>query len=626
MEQPPMQKLKLTSIESGTEMDDNHFTQPMPFQCGLPGIVENVENSRQGNTPSMIMSQNSDRPSLYDNTSNQSITVSTRTSRWYHSIKNKISTPLAMANQNTIIDFSLEPINIPHSPQNMYNGGPQISRPNTIIRGSDATSTQSYASPLTMGRKRNTKAMKLLGIEPSPASTSNNSSVTRTNRGPMNIPRYAPPTTPMPSLFSHLIVKRTRFPAARPPPADSDMFDDEFDEDLEEEDDMDGIVIVTDDVSVNVNDDNKNTPIDTMKSDENGDKDVSEMRDEFNDEEMVDIQAKHDTEKGMIRVSAKEPQLMIHRISTEIGTPIMIKDRTTKKEKEQKGKEENGTIESNIRKRTNTNSYHSNARSSPSKSNKSPKSPFSKKKNDKEIALLSDDEDVTVTTPLQDTMFDIASDTSSPIKLMKLAQHNPKLSALKISMDDIHVDNNKNNTFHHESSSESPEEPQCENIDIQDTMSNPGDINVMQMKQPKMHSVRTRSVSDFNNRVPSDINTRPLPPNPPASKPKGNRFGAWVRSIGTPLSKKGKPTPTIRDLSMPRHRSRSEINHEQQITNNTSTIVDRKSSAPITKSSTFNDDGNPDVVGIFKVLAYHGFYSNRQVLSAQQLRDYNMKY
>lgn len=149
MENRPMHKPRLTSIESGTEMDDHHFTQPIPFQCGLPGIVENVENERQGNTPSMIMSQNSDRPSLYDNTSNQSVTVSTRTSRWYHSIKNKISTPLAV-NQNAVIDFSLEPINIPHSPQNMYNMGAQISRPNTYnIRGSDAASTQSYASPLS---------------------------------------------------------------------------------------------------------------------------------------------------------------------------------------------------------------------------------------------------------------------------------------------------------------------------------------------------------------------------------------------------------------------------------------------------------------------------------------------
>ena len=97
-----MIKLKLTSIESGTEMDDIYFANQSKqlFQSNLPNINENIENENVINTPSMIMSSNSDRPSLYNNNSNvstQSITVSTRTSRWHQSIKNKQDPPNTMS-------------------------------------------------------------------------------------------------------------------------------------------------------------------------------------------------------------------------------------------------------------------------------------------------------------------------------------------------------------------------------------------------------------------------------------------------------------------------------------------------------------------------------------------------
>eukprot|EP00483_Globobulimina_turgida_P006514 UN06524 len=37
------------------------------------------------------------------------------------------------------------------------------------------------------------------------------------------------------------------------------------------------------------------------------------------------------------------------------------------------------------------------------------------------------------------------------------------------------------------------------------------------------------------------------------------------------------------------------------------------------------DDGNPDIVSMFDILAKHGFYSPLNVASAKQLKNYNLK-
>ena len=159
---------------------------------------------------------------------------------------------------------------------------------------------------------------------------------------------YSAPTTPMPHLFSHLWDTNagnasavpnsngnvTSFPSKRP------------------QIEPDTIEIITRH--------NSHNKIKAM-----------EERDEFDENEMMEMTAKFEKTNGLIRASKNQPQLMMARISTNIDTPP-VRIRSLKNKK--------------------------NSLQTPSNSRSGSRSPFSKKKSDKQISLLNEQNSISPET------------------------------------------------------------------------------------------------------------------------------------------------------------------------------------------------------------------------------------
>eukprot|EP01084_Bolivina_argentea_P283552 485665_1 len=536
---------------------NHHKTQPLPTQLMLNDIEfkphnPTEENERGDHTPTLIMPAN--KPVL--DTKNS--TSSSNKVKWW----NRIGTPLSLNKQEQPKEYETSPINSQISPNKTYDMGSQ----NTFTAGSTTIIRKvSESSTFSDTRKRNqskSKAMKLLG---GGFGTPGSMKSMPSKKANQNENAYAMPTvsTPIPSLFSHLWDNKpqTQFPSKRP-------------EILYEDEEQNN-----DSININMN------GIEIVTENENGN-DIMEERDEFNEEEMLEMTNKFEKSNNLIRVSAKHPQLLLQRISTNIDIPKDIGVNTPNKHAKM-----------------------GNKLQTPSVSRSGSRSPFRKKSDDKQVSLLTEqDHDI---SPIKD-------DSDKPTL--------EQINDLRVSVTNTEIIDIYN-------TSESEDEPQVMNLPahFQPNINQTNDDNNKHtIALNDLVGEHVQSLSEMNG-----VNDHKKESEPQQTPTKTSRFAALLMKIPSPRSvKKKKKMVTFEptDIYKKNDKNKNDKNKNKRLRSKSDAKnLDENQNAKhfqATKSMTNVDgiiDDNPDVVSMFDVLAKHGFYSQQNVASARQWSDYHKK-